>query len=103
MENRVFAILFITVLATTVGVTLIEPLMAIYSESLGATGLYIGIIFAAFTLSRGLFTPIIGKLSDHHGRRNFILFGLVLYTISSFLYIAVSLVFTLVQGTTNKR
>ncbi|MAG16420.1 MFS transporter [Candidatus Woesearchaeota archaeon] len=87
MEKKVFTVLFIAVLASTIGVSIIEPLMAIYSESLGASGLYIGIIFSAFTLSRGLFTPIAGKLSDHHGRRNFISGGLLVYTLSSFAYI----------------
>lgn len=87
MEKKVFTLLFIAVLATTIGVSIIEPLMAIYATSLGATGLYIGFIFAAFTIARGIATPIVGKLSDHHGRKNFIIAGLLAYTISSFLYI----------------
>ncbi|MBS3132966.1 MFS transporter [Candidatus Woesearchaeota archaeon] len=87
MQRRVFAVLFVAILATTMGISIIEPLMAIYSESLGASGLYIGLIFAAFTISRGLFTPIAGKLSDHHGRKRFIVAGLAAYSIASFLYI----------------
>jgi len=97
MKNRVFAVLFIAVLATTIGISIIEPLMAIYSESLGASGLYIGLIFAAFTISRGLFTPIAGKLSDHHGRRNFIIGGLIVYSVASFLYLFANDINTLIM------
>ncbi len=87
MKRRVFAALFVAVLSTMIGLSIIEPLMAIYSESLGASGLYIGLIFAAYTISRGFFTPLAGKLSDHHGRRNFIAGGLLAYTAASFLYL----------------
>lgn len=87
MRRRVFAVLFIAVLATMIGLSIIEPLMAIYSESFGATGLYVGMIFAAFTISRGIFTPLAGKLSDHHGRKKFIAAGLLVYTAVSFFYL----------------
>ncbi len=87
MKRRVFAVLFVAVLATMIGLSIIEPLMAIYSETFGATGLYIGLIFAAFTISRGIFTPLAGKLSDHHGRKKFIAAGLLIYTAASFLYL----------------
>ncbi len=87
MERRIFVLLFIAVFATTIGLSIIEPFMALYAESLGASGLYIGLIFASFTIARGLATPFIGKLSDHHGRKNFIIAGLLAYTISSFLYL----------------
>lgn len=87
MKRRVFAVLFIAVLATMIGLSIIEPLMAIYSESFGATGLYIGLIFAAYTISRGIFTPLAGKISDHHGRKKFIAAGLLAYTAASFLYL----------------
>jgi len=87
MEKRIFTLLFIAVLATTIGLSIIEPLMAIYAESLGASGLFIGLIFACFTIARGLATPLVGKMSDHHGRRNFIVAGLFAYTITSLLYL----------------
>ncbi len=96
MKRRVFAVLFVAVLATMIGLSIIEPLMAIYSESLGASGIYIGLIFAAYTISRGVFTPLAGKLSDHHGRRNFIAGGLFAYTIASFLYLFANSVHSLI-------
>ncbi|MBI2101723.1 MFS transporter, partial [Candidatus Woesearchaeota archaeon] len=88
MEKRIFTILFIAVFATMLGTSIIEPFMGIYAESLGANGFLIGLIFGSFTLSRALFTPLIGRLSDLRGRKNLMLVGLTGYTILSFFYAA---------------
>ncbi|MBI2654036.1 MFS transporter [Candidatus Woesearchaeota archaeon] len=88
MEKRIFTVLFIAVVATTIGIGIIEPFMGIYAESLGANGLMIGIIFGSFTLSRAIFTPFIGRISDLRGRKNLMLIGLAGYTILSFFYAA---------------
>ncbi|MBI2650624.1 MFS transporter [Candidatus Woesearchaeota archaeon] len=88
MEKRIFTVLFIAVFATMLGAGIIEPFMAIYAESLGANGLMIGLIFGSFTLSRALFTPLIGRISDFKGRKNLLLIGLTGYTVLSFFYAA---------------
>lgn len=96
MKKRIFTILFIAVFATTLGMGIIEPFMGIYAESLGANGLMIGLIFGSFTLSRALFTPFIGRLSDYKGRKNLLLVGLAGYTILSFFYAVASTTTSLV-------
>ena len=88
MEKRIFTVLFIAVFATMLGTSIIEPFMGIYAESLGANGFLIGLIFGSFTLSRALFTPLIGRLSDLKGRKNLLVIGLAGYTILSFFYAA---------------
>jgi MFS family permease len=95
MEKRIFTVLFIAVFATMLGAGIIEPFMAIYAESLGANGLMIGLIFGSFTLSRAIFTPLIGRFSDFKGRKNIMLVGLAGYTILSFFYAAASTTATL--------
>jgi len=90
MEKRIFTVLFIAVFATMLGTGIIEPFMAIYAESLGANGLMIGLIFGSFTLSRAIFTPLIGRISDLKGRKNILLIGLAGYTILSFFYAVAS-------------
>ena len=86
MEKRIFTVLFIAVFATMLGAGIIEPFMAIYAKDLGANGLMIGLIFGSFTLSRAIFTPLIGRISDFKGRKNLLLVGLSGYTILSFFY-----------------
>mgnify|MGYP001570464550 CR=1 FL=1 len=95
MEKRIFTVLFIAVFATMLGAGIIEPFMGIYAESLGANGLMIGLIFGSFTLSRALFTPFIGRISDLKGRKNLLLIGLAGYTVLSFFYAAANTILSL--------
>lgn len=85
--GRVFRVLFISIFAATLGLGIISPLMPIYAESLGATGIWLGLIFSGFSLARLIFMPIVGRLSDRIGRKVFIVVGLVLYTVISLLYV----------------
>lgn len=80
-------ILFIAVFASMLGLGIVVPLLPYYAETLGATGIGIGLIFSGFALSRAVFMPIIGRYSDRKGRRIFILIGLGLFSILSLAYI----------------
>ncbi len=87
MKKRIFSVLFISVFAAMLGLGIIAPLMPIYAKSLGASGIWLGIIFSGYSLSRAFFMPIIGKLSDRKGRKRFIILGLLLYSVISLVYI----------------
>ena len=95
-HSRVFSTLFISVFVTMLGLGIVIPLLPYYAESLGASGLWIGAIFSGFSLSRALIMPFIGRMSDVHGRRRFILAGLLLFTVLSFVYVIADTVFALV-------
>jgi len=70
------------------GAGIIAPLLPIYAESLGATGIWIGVIFAGFSISRAIFMPLIGRASDRRGRRKiFLCIGLFAYSVISLGYI----------------
>ena len=73
-----------------VGMGVIAPLLPIFAKSLGASGLWIGIIFSAYSFSRLIFLPLAGKLSDIYGRREILLLGLLLYSLISLLYVVSS-------------
>ncbi|NVM22889.1 MAG: MFS transporter [Desulfobacterales bacterium] len=83
MNKKVFATLFLAVFSVTLGVSLVVPLLPVYAHKLGATGLYIGFIFGAFSLSRTAFLPFFGRLSDLKGRKPFITAGLLAYFLAS--------------------
>ena len=87
MINKVFPVLALSVFSSMLGVGIISPLLPLYAENLGATGIWIGIIFAGFSISRAIFMPIIGRLSDRSGRKLFLSIGLLIYSISSLGYI----------------
>jgi len=87
MNIKLFATLFLAVFSVTIGVGLVVPLLPVYAHELGATGLYIGFMFGAFSLSRTIFLPYFGKASDRKGRKPFITTGLLVYFLVSIAYI----------------
>jgi len=95
MRKRIFGVLFISIFAAMLGLGIISPLMPVYAKSLGATGLSLGMIFSGFSISRAIFMPIIGKLSDKKGRKTFITTGLLLYSLISLLYLLATKVYYL--------
>jgi len=86
-RKKIFFVLFISIFSCMLGVGIIVPILPIYAETLGATGFWLGVIFAGFSLSRTISMPLIGRFSDQMGRKRFISFGLFVYALSSLGYI----------------
>ena len=86
-DKKIFGTLFFAIFGTVTGVGIVVPLLPIYAHNLGATGLYIALIFGAFSLSRTFFLPYFGKLSDKKGRKPIIIAGLLAYALVSMAFI----------------
>lgn len=84
---QVFLPLFLAVAAAMVGLGVISPILPLYVRQFGAGGTQLGLVFAAFSVSRALLAPILGRLSDRVGRRRMIAVGLGAYTAVSLLYV----------------
>ena len=82
-DKLIFITLFFSIFSTITGVGIVVPLLPVYARNLGAGGLYIGLIFGAFSLSRVFFLPYFGQLSDRKGRKHLIVTGLLAYTVVS--------------------
>lgn len=93
--KRIYNVLFISVFATMLGLGIVSPLLPIYAENLGATGIWLGIIFSAFALSRSVFMPVFGRISDRRGRKWIILIGMFAYAVLSLAYVIADSVFSL--------
>ena len=87
MIRKVFPILALCVFSSMLGSGIIVPLLPLYAEHLGATGIWLGITFAGFSFSRAIVMPIIGRLSDRRGRKLFLSIGLLSFAIISLGYI----------------
>lgn len=83
-----FVPLFLAVAIAMMGMGIISPIMPLYVRSFGAGGLGVGIVFAAFSVSRFILGPVVGVLSDRIGRKRLIVWGLGIYAAVSVLYIA---------------
>lgn len=77
-KQTLFTVLF-AVFTAMLGVGIIIPVMPLFAEQLGATGLSLGFIVAVFSITRGFFQPVIGSWSDRWGRKGFLLTGLTIF------------------------
>jgi len=87
IDKRIFGTLFFSIFVTVTGVGIVVPLLPVYAHDLGAGGLAIGFIFGSFALSRTLFLPYFGRLSDRKGRKRLIVIGLLSYACLSLAFI----------------
>jgi MFS family permease len=87
MIRRVFPILALSVFSAMLGAGIIAPLLPLYAEHMGATGIWLGIIFGGFAFSRAIVMPAVGRLSDRSGRKPFLSIGILSYAIISLGYI----------------
>lgn len=86
-DRRIFGTLFFSNFTSVIGVGIVVPLLPVYAHQLGAGGMAIGLIFAAFSLSRALCMPVFGRLSDRKGRKPFIIAGLLSYALISLAFV----------------
>jgi len=96
MIRRVFPVLALAIFSSMLGAGIVVPLLPLYAEGMGATGLWLGFIFASFAISRTLVTPFFGRLSDRKGRKLLLVIGLFTYALISFAYILATEVYQLV-------
>jgi MFS family permease len=87
MIRKVFPILALSIFSSMLGVGIIVPLLPLYAKNLGATGIWVGIIFASFSISRTIIMPFAGRLSDRRGQKLVLSIGLLSYSIISLGYI----------------
>ena len=95
-NRKIFTTLFFSIFAAVTGVGIVVPLLPVYAHSLGASGLYIGLIFGAFSLSRTFFLPYFGHRSDRYGRKPFIVTGMFGYALISLALVATESVTALI-------
>lgn len=61
--------IFVIVLVGLLGLTIIIPLLPLYAASFGANPFIIGLLGATYPLMQFIGAPILGRLSDRHGRK----------------------------------
>ena len=87
MIKKVFPVLALCTFSSMLGVGIILPILPLYADQLGATGIWIGVIIGGYSISRVIFMPFIGRLSDRRGRKLFISTGLLISSLISIAYI----------------
>ncbi len=86
MGKRILITLLLALFIAFLGVGIIAPIIPIYAMDLGATGVTLGLMIAAFSISQGALQPVVGNLSDRKGRKRFLVAGLSIYVVVGFTY-----------------
>ncbi|MBU1344887.1 MAG: MFS transporter [Proteobacteria bacterium] len=86
-SSGILFLLSVSVGVAMIGLGIIWPLIPVYAVELGAGGFLVGLIIASFNVSRVLFSPFMGRLSDRWGRKKFIVAGLFVYAAISIFYV----------------
>ena len=87
LMQRAIQFLLLSVFTTMLGLGIINPIMSIYAQDLGATMTQIGLLSSAWSISRLIFSAPVGKLSDKKSKKMIIAAGLLVYSIVSIFYV----------------
>lgn len=85
--KKAFPALALSMFSSTLGMGIVSPLLPIYAQTLGASGVWLGIIVASYSISNSIFVPFVGRMSDRKGRKVFLTAGLLAYAIISIGYV----------------
>src|SRR5256712_12965927 len=79
MKRSPLLVIFITVFIDLVGFGIVIPVLPYYAEGtkFRATPSQIGLLFASYSIMQLVFAPVLGRLSDKHGRRPVLLVSLL--------------------------
>lgn len=75
-RRRAIATLFGIVFIDLLGFGILIPIIPLYAEAFGANEFVVGLLLASYSATQFVFAPILGRLSDEHGRRPILLLSL---------------------------
>ena len=79
MNRSPLIVIFTTVFIDLVGFGIVIPVLPFYAEGtiFNATPRTVGLLFASYSIMQLIFSPVLGGLSDKHGRRPVLLLSIV--------------------------
>lgn len=88
MKRSPLIVIFTTVFIDLVGFGIVIPVLPFYAEGtiFNATPRMVGFLFASYSIMQLIFSPVLGRLSDKHGRRP-VLFLSIIGTGIGFLFL----------------
>ncbi len=79
MKRSPLVVIFTTVFIDLVGFGIVIPVLPFYAEGtrFNASPRIVGLLFASYSVMQLIFSPILGRLSDKHGRRPVLLASII--------------------------
>ncbi|MCU1504114.1 MAG: hypothetical protein JWM12_3468 [Ilumatobacteraceae bacterium] len=93
-----FWTLWTTVALDLIGFGIVVPILGQYAERYGASGFTVGVLFAVYSLAQLVGAPLLGRLSDHIGRKPVIVIALLGTAVGSFVTGAAGVLWVLFLG-----
>jgi len=82
-HHRPFIIVWIALFVSIAGIGMVSPLLPVFAEDMGASGIWLGLAFSGFAISQIPLMPFVGGLSDRFGRKSFLWCGLLIYALAA--------------------
>jgi DHA1 family tetracycline resistance protein-like MFS transporter len=76
MDKRRLITVFVIVFVDLLGFGLILPLLPYYADAYGASPFIVGLLAASYAAAQLIGAPVLGRLSDRHGRRPILLISI---------------------------
>jgi len=86
-RNKPFIIVWLALFISIAGIGMVSPLLPVFAEEMGATGIWLGLVFSGFAFSQVPLMPVVGRLSDRFGKKFFLWFGLLIYAMAAVGYL----------------
>lgn len=79
MQRSPLVVIFTTVFIDLLGFGIVIPVLPFYAEgtAFNATPRTVGLLFASYSIMQLIFAPVLGRLSDKHGRRPVLLASII--------------------------
>jgi len=81
--NRPFIVVWLALFVAVIGISMVSPLMPVFAEEMGASGIWLGLAFSGFAVSQIPLMPLVGRLADRFNKKVFICLGLLIYTMAA--------------------
>lgn len=89
MTRKPLLVLFLAIFTVMMGFGIVIPAMPYYARNLQGDAVFIGAMMASYSLAQFMVAPFWGRLSDRHGRKPFLIVGLLGFAVS-FLWFGLS-------------
>ncbi|MEH7355912.1 multidrug efflux MFS transporter NorA [Neobacillus drentensis] len=85
-QNMTLAIVLMNLFIAFLGIGLVIPVTPTIMNELNLSGSVVGYMVAAFAVTQLIVSPIAGRWADRFGRKRMIINGLIIFSISEFLF-----------------
>lgn len=83
MLSRAFVILWVAMLITMIGISMVSPLLPIYvRDDLQGPEIAVALSFSGIAIPILVLSPIAGRMGDRYGAKPLIVFGFLVYAVS---------------------